>query len=744
VPAQCQLTSVVWQDGRARRYHHKDARWPQAVTALRRALRADGSVNTFTATPDAQGVIQWQAEAGVRDILTPTASGWDYKVFADDSVERYDSQGRLLSITERNGWVTTLTYSTATTPVDVAPKPGLLIRVANHFGRTLTFGYEQSGRLAALIDPAGGAVRYGYDGFGNLASVTWQDNTTRSYRHEDSRFPGHVTGITDEAGVSYSTYTYDAQGRVASSELSGGAERLTFSYGSPGSFSTVYDASGSARSYSFVNSAGVLRPTAVSAPCPSCGSTQKSTVYDAALQPTKQIAHDGSVAFVTYDAKGRETERATFASSYASSTTRPALASATQVVSTQWHATFNLPTQVAEPNKTTANTYNAKGLLTGTSWTATTDVTGAAKFTAVKTGSTYATTWSYSASSLATTVVTKETAAGTTTAVERGRWTVTYKIDGGINKITDAISTQSATLTADASGLTTKITASNGAVATFTGNTRGQMIKAVTPRMTTDFSIDALGLTNEIRFSDGRWIRYTYNASRRIIKITDSNGQVEQYAGLEPSWFLDEKTIRTAAAWLSLRGKRFAAMLIPEAKAQAAQILIPAGIIFGLILIFEGQRRNGAIATGGASCCGQEGTPGLGGGDETLASRWSRQITTLLSDQTAPAQSTPAPIYDKAGLLISPKACIPPPGYCDPNKWKQLQDAKDLACNRPRSCKAQFLGWDELRTRAANGRECVAARDRLNKTCFAGADETHRNLAIDALTLVVECESQLP
>jgi YD repeat-containing protein len=140
-------------------YERQVAEVPFAPTAMRRVVRPDGSVNTFTATPDAQGVVQWKAEPGVRDSLLPTPTGWQYKVFADDAVERYDATGRLLSITERNGWLTTLSYSDATTPVDVAPKPGLLIRVANHFGRALTFSYEQNGRLAALIDPAGGALR---------------------------------------------------------------------------------------------------------------------------------------------------------------------------------------------------------------------------------------------------------------------------------------------------------------------------------------------------------------------------------------------------------------------------------------------------------------------------------------------------------------------------------------------------------------------------------------------------------
>ncbi len=102
-------------------------------------------------------------------------------------------------------------------------------------------------------------------------------------------------------------------------------------------------------------------PSSLSAPCSLCGTTQQSSSYNTAGQPIKQIAHDGSVSFIAYDAKGRETERAVFPASYSSAATRPALAAASRVVSTKWHATFNLPTQIAEPNKTTANTYTAKG-----------------------------------------------------------------------------------------------------------------------------------------------------------------------------------------------------------------------------------------------------------------------------------------------------------------------------------------------------------------------------------------------
>ena len=248
----------------------------------------------------------------------------------------------------------------------------------NQFGRELRLVYDATGRPAQLLPPGAvkdGApnteqspIRYGYDAVGNLASVTWQDGSTKRYHREDARWPNAVTGLTDEAGTSgAANYAYDAQGRATQSER--GGDRYLFSYGgypgTTGSQTYVTAPDGATRTYTYEVAGGVIRPTTVSAPCPACGSTFQATTYNAAGQPIKQIAHDGSVAFTAYDAKGRETERASFPASFNTATTRPALASASKVVSTKWHATFNLPTQVAEPNKTTANTYNSKGMLTG-------------------------------------------------------------------------------------------------------------------------------------------------------------------------------------------------------------------------------------------------------------------------------------------------------------------------------------------------------------------------------------------
>jgi YD repeat-containing protein len=155
-----------------------------------------------------------------------------------------------------------------------------------------------------------------------------------------------VTGITDEAGMRYGTYAYDAQGRVTRSELAGGAERLDFAYttdasGKPTTTVTDYSGAGGAatsRTYTFTDIGNVRYPSNLTAPCSLCGSTQQASTYDATGNPTKQIAHDGSVTFLAYDARGRETERAVFPASYNTAATRPALANATRVVYNRQYA----------------------------------------------------------------------------------------------------------------------------------------------------------------------------------------------------------------------------------------------------------------------------------------------------------------------------------------------------------------------------------------------------------------------
>jgi YD repeat-containing protein len=381
--------------------------------------------------------------------------------------------------------------------------------------------------------------------------VIWQDGSARRYHQEDGHWPQAVSGITDEAGVRYGSYAYDAQGRVTRSELSGGAERLDFAYssdgnGQPTTSVTDYTGPGGAattRSYTFTDIGNVRYPSSLTAPCSLCGSTQQASTYDANGNPTKQIAHDSSVTFYKYDAQGRETERATFPSSYQSATTRPALSAATKVISTKWHATFNLPTQLAEPNKTTANTYNAKGMLTGQSWTATTDATGAAKFTAAKTGSTYATGYGYNANNLITSLVSRETPSGSTAATEISRWTATYSASGDVatetKKYTAANPPRANEITKYTSrtpdGLPLRIVTADGKTVTLTYKPRA-MVNGISIAATgvtttrTQFFYNALARPTEVLLPDNSRVVFEYAALGRLNAVSDTAGNKFQYS----------------------------------------------------------------------------------------------------------------------------------------------------------------------------------------------------------------------
>ena len=483
-------------------------------------------------------------------------TGYTYAAAADDGTETYDATGRLQKTVARNGWTTTLTYSDATTPTLIAPRPGLLISVKNHFGRELKFTYDAAGQIVELLppgalsgQPAGSAVspiRYIYNegtsfgagviALGQLTSIVWQDGATRRYTYEDARWRKIITGLIDEAGVRYGTYAYDDQGRVTRSELSGGVERLDFVYGQdasgkPTTTVTDYTGAGGAattRSYTFADIGGVRYPSSLTAPCSLCGSTAQATTYDADGNKTREVGHDGKVTFFKYDTKGRETERATFAASYATATTRPALNAAEKVTSTKWHATWNLPTQVAEPGKVTATTYSAKGNLTGESWTATTDATGAAKFAAVKTGSTFATGYGYNANSLLTSIVEKIDA--TTVA----QMTYTVNAAGNATKATNPLTVQSTTsATYDAHGRLVGEVDSFGAI-TRAYTPRGFILQEKDETATTTVTHNAIGLVTEVNSGTGYIWSWTYKPNHRVQTVTLNGATIATYASTDP------------------------------------------------------------------------------------------------------------------------------------------------------------------------------------------------------------------
>jgi YD repeat-containing protein len=447
---------------------------------------------------------------------------------------------------------------------------------------------------------------------GQLTSVIWQDGTRRRYHYEDARYPQGLTGITDEAGVRYATYAYQA-GRVVSEQHAGGADRVDFAYN--GNRTTITDyASGNAtqRAYTFATQNGVYRPTAVTAPCPLCGNTQKSSTYDSAGRITRATAHDGRITFYAYDGKGRETERAAFPAIYQSATTRPALNVAESVVSTQWHATFNLPMQVAEPGKITAYAYSSQGNLMVQNWSATTDATGAAKFAGIKTGSAYGTEWGYDANGLSTSTVEK------TNSVETQRWTLAYTATGDVASVVDVTAgnllgraTQYDARGNLLSGITTL-----GLPLAYSYSPRGFISTRTANAKLSIFTQNAIGLTTDASLPDGQTVKFEYDATHRLTGVR-LNGAL-----LSSSAVREGRSENTNLAIAREKLRRLVESLTRPAHAQAGLpggLMAPASVAPGMVLPGQPSAAAASVLTANdypGDRPGAGGLPLFGRGDE--------------------------------------------------------------------------------------------------------------------------------
>jgi len=200
-----------------------------------------------------------------------TFSGWRFTNSDDDSVEIFDVKGTLQSITSRTGLVQTLSYDSF----------NRLSSVVDSYGRSLTFAYDAAWRVSTMTDSAGNVFGYAYDAANNLQSVTYPDGKVRTYLYENVALPQALTGIVDENGSRYATFTYDAQGRAISSEHAGGANRVTLTF-NPDATTTEVDALNTSRTYNFQTVFRLVKNTGLDQPCANgCGSSASASTYDA-------------------------------------------------------------------------------------------------------------------------------------------------------------------------------------------------------------------------------------------------------------------------------------------------------------------------------------------------------------------------------------------------------------------------------------------------------------------------------
>ncbi len=452
---------------------------------------------------------------------------------SNDTVYVYNFSGQLTSIRRRGGYTQTLAYNGS----------GQHTTVTDAFNRTLTFTYNNHGlrdtmtlpdnrvvkfRYKLTEDMAAAMAVYGltYDGsqthdnwvlekvvYPDDTPATDTDNPTLLYHYENASYPWALTGITDERGVRYATFAYDASGSATTTSHAGGVDQHTVSYNAGTSTATVTNPLGKNTDYVFESDGQTykrLKQTngVASTNCPA---SQNVRSYDANNYPNEVTDEEGRIAKYVNDTRGRPTSvTEAFGTANARTTTAT------------WHATFNLPTQIVAPRLTTALTYDASGRLTQRTETDTTSHTVPYSTN----GQARTTTYTYTAAGLLDTV--DGPLAGTS-----DRTDYDYNAAGFVTRVTNGLGHITDITSLDGAGRPLTVVDPNGVTTNIAYDPRGRITSlTVNPgasQAVTSFQYDGYGNVTQVTRPNNVVLSYTYNNARRLIRITNAANEKIEY-----------------------------------------------------------------------------------------------------------------------------------------------------------------------------------------------------------------------
>jgi YD repeat-containing protein len=473
---------------------------------------------------------KWVSDADVNERLirltdaNNATAGWEI-VTGDGMVEHYSPAGTNLFHQHRSGLTQKVTKLSSS-----------LTAITDQYGRTLLLDYGSDNNLVQLTDPAGHITRYGHDANNNLSSVTYPDGKTKTYHYEDSRFPHALTGITDENGVRYITYTYDSTGRAVGEVMAGDVESYGLNFGS--NQTTVTDPLGTQRTYAFQTILGVAKSTGVSQPGGSgCGPASSALSYDGNGNVATRTDFNGNQTTYTYDlSRNLETKRVEASGQPESRT-----------ISTQWHSYWRQPVKLAEPKKLTTWVFNGDGgtycapqtatvpsinggtqpigVVCSKTEQATTDASGSSGFAATVTGPPR--TWHYTYDThgqILTADGPRTDVADVTTYTYYGADDPDMGKRGNLATLTNALGQVTHITAYDPHGNPLSLTDPNGMQTTLTYDLRQRLTSRTVGGETTTYQYDGVGQLIQITLPDGSHTTYTYDPAHRLTEIADALG----------------------------------------------------------------------------------------------------------------------------------------------------------------------------------------------------------------------------
>jgi RHS repeat-associated protein len=514
----------LWVDGYGRVY---------VILPDGREIRFELDGSTYTPRGYNPVTKSWAAAPNITHTLVANGSNWEVRQ-PDDSLLTFNSGGEFTSIKYRGGYTQTLTWVN-----------GKNTQVTDNLGRTITFAYGVNGRLAEMTDPDGRKIKYEFEERADFASAynpfglplsnvdhaeyvltkviypdstpgTDADNPAVQYHYEDSNYRFALTGLTDERGIRYATWTYDSTGRVATSQHAGGVDRHVFSYDFANGRTTVTNPLNKQTVYHFDrNVPGVSLLTKIEGKASTnCAAADTDFEYDENRFVKQFTDGERRITLIANDNRGLPT-----------SITRGHESASPSTTTYTWHPTLHVPTQIVEPGLTTDLDWNPNnGRLKEVTQTDTT--THSVPYST--SGQTRVWTYTYTtdAAGLLASADGPLSGAGDTVFY-------TYNANGFVAMVTNEVGLVTTFTAWNGRGQPTSMTDPNGVVTSLAYDERGRLTEiTVDPganQARTSIAYNGPGDIEKITRPNDAYLEFKWDNARRLERITDKTGAYVEF-----------------------------------------------------------------------------------------------------------------------------------------------------------------------------------------------------------------------
>jgi len=489
---------------------------------------------------------------------TSVIQNGDITEFTDrnGNVTRYNKAGKLIESWTIGNYANRLKY---TYDKDENGQDGQVSEINASTGRKLKFSYINSlyrykrKLLSKMIDPNDGIYQYEYDDHDNLTKVTYPDGTSRKYLYNENLpyFPAGsqspvahhhaLTGIIDENGIRYATFTYDANGKGSSTYHYGSVndnpnqiiEKYTFNY--KDGKTIVTDPLGKDYSYNYEKRYGSRRITSASQPLAGgsgCIAGTSSSTYDdkGNVKTTKDF--NGYLTIYEYNDQDQEVSRTEGLN--ADKSPRPE----TKTIHTEWDPDKKLDPSLKLPTKITEEYKNADGTPGKDRITTFTYVSkaenplafGNLKSLSIEaddgTGqATKTLTWNYSYYS-------SGPSAGKIMSITNPTGdssSFSYYDNGDPYQVIEPSGLTTTFTDYDKYGNATTIASADGVINKLVYNTRGQITSRTVGTFTTTYRYHDTGQVKQVISPNGSTVSFNYDTGYRLTDIIDSAGNSIHY-----------------------------------------------------------------------------------------------------------------------------------------------------------------------------------------------------------------------